>query len=30
MIRDTGRIYRRSSINGSIAPNLYQIFRWES
>ena len=26
MIRDTGRIYRRSSINGSIAPTLYQCF----
>jgi ATP-binding cassette subfamily B protein len=26
MIRDTGRIYRRASINGSIAPILYQTF----
>ena len=26
MIRDTGRIYRRSAINGSIAPTLYQSF----
>jgi ATP-binding cassette, subfamily B, bacterial len=26
MIRDTGRIYRRSSINGAIAPTLYSIF----
>ena len=26
MIRDTGRIYRRSAINSSIAPTLYQSF----
>ncbi len=26
MVRDTGRIYRRASINGSIAPILYQTF----
>ena len=26
MIRDTGRIFRRASINGSIAPILYQTF----
>ncbi len=26
MVRDTGRIYRRSAINGNIAPTLYQTF----
>ena len=26
MVEDVGRIYRRASINGSIAPILYQTF----